>query len=157
MVKGKNIRISLSLFLITGIICGFVAGIVALDILVSYRLEQYLKEIKYLESVIEDKDIKLKKLEESINKNKFILKDIEVFIISEEDDDEIERITLEKHIKEKYNQLIGSEVKKIDVNLVFQVVDNRIYKIDDREYKLKVQKIMLAEVLSIWVDIEVIS
>lgn len=158
--KGKS-GTRFVLVFITGVITGILIGVSALSALISYRMDRYYQEVRKLQTIIEEKDVKLKKLdeklEESVNRNKLILKGVEVVLNfgDGEEEDEIDRMTLEKHIKEKYNHLLGQEVKSIDVNIAAEVIDKRIFKIDDREYKLKVSRITLAEVLTIWVNVEV--
>lgn len=71
--------------------------------------------------------------------------------------DELDKIALEKSIQGKYGQLLGKEVGAIDIDLVAEVVDERIMKLEEREYKLKLKKIMLAEVLKIWVEVDLVE
>ena len=139
------------LCLITGIISGMLIGMISFNALIGYRIDKYHHQIKYLNSVIEDKDIRLEKLEQSIN-NKFILGSIEVILIY--DGDDLDKLTLKNSIKGKYNNLLGKEVKNIDIELAAGVIDNRIMKVDNREYKLKVNKILLSEKLTLWVDVK---
>jgi MFS superfamily sulfate permease-like transporter len=155
MVRIKRVSYKFFLTLITGIIIGLLMGMAILTVLISYRIDQYHEEIQHLRNVIEDKDVKLKKLEDSINKRKLILKDIKVVLIHE--GDEIDKITLVKHIKEKYNILLGKEVKNIDVDVVEEIIDKRIMKISKKEYKLDVTKIILTDVLEIWIETKLIE
>jgi len=90
--------------------------------------------------------------EESVNNRKFVIKSIEINLIY--DGDEIDELALEKHIKDKYNNLLGKEVKNVDIDMVGEVIDKRIMKLEDREFKLKVNKILLSEVLKIWVEVQ---
>jgi len=139
---------------ITGFICGFVFGSSAINALVSYRIDAYIEKIKYLESEIEEKNIKLEKYQESINNKKFILRSIELNIkLSKINEEEIDLILVEKSIKEKYKELLGKEVKSIDIDLVAEVIDKRILKIDGKEYQLKVDKILLSDILKLWITI----
>lgn len=140
-----------SLTLTLGILIGILLGTLSFNAFISYRIDKYFKEITYLKATIDEKDVRLKKLEESINKKRFILGNIEINLLYE--GDEIDRVTLEKHIKQKYSNLLGKEVKNIDIEMVSEVIDNRIMKIENKEYKLKVKKILLAEELKIWVEI----
>lgn len=133
-----------------GIIIGILLGAACLNALVSYRIDAYLEEIEHLKTVIEDKEIRLKKLEESVNKRKLILKDINVVLIYE--GDEMDKIALEKHIKEKYTKLLGKEVKTIDLDLIGEIIDNRIMKINNKEYSLKLNKIFLSDILKIFIE-----
>ena len=60
---------------------GVLAGIAVLSVIVSYRTDNYYKQISYLEHIIQDKDERLEKLEKSINTQNHIIKDIEVNLI----------------------------------------------------------------------------
>ncbi len=147
-----------AIVLITGLVCGFVSGSVTINSLVSYRIDSFMERIRYLESDIEEKNIKLEKYEESVNNRKFILRSIEANIkLSKINEDEFDIITVEKSIKEKYKDLLGKEVKSIDVDLAAGVIDKRILKIDGREYQLKVDKILLSDVMKLWVTVVLVD
>lgn len=136
---------------VCGIVVGILAGVAVFSLLVSYRVDQYYQEIRRLEAANEEKEIRLRRLEESVGKTKYLLKKIEVNLLYE--GDELDKINLEKSIQEKYSQLLGKEVAAIDIDLVAKVVDERIIKLEEREYKLKLKQIMLTEVLKIWVAV----
>jgi len=142
-----------------GIITGILIGISILSIVVSYRMDTHYKEITYLKNTIQDKDARLEKLEKSINTQKVILKDIEVILNFGEnkDGDEIDKIDIEKTIKEKYSTLLGKEVKNIDTDILIEVVDKRILKIDDKQYKMQVEKLIVTEILQIFIKVETIN
>lgn len=144
--------------LITGLICGFMSGSVAVNSLIGHRIDLFMERIRYLENDIEEKSLKLEKYEDFINNKKFILKSIETNIkLSKINEDEFDTITVEKSIREKYKELLGKEVKSIDVDLAAGVIDKRILKIDGREYQLKVDKILLSDVMKIWVTVVLID
>ena len=104
------------------------------------------------------KNIKLEKYEDSINNKKFILRSIETNIkLSKINEDEFDTLTVEKSIKEKFKDLLGKEVKSIDIDLAAGVIDKRILKIDGREYQLKVDKIILSDVMKLWVTVALID
>ncbi|PKM49412.1 MAG: hypothetical protein CVV02_16235 [Firmicutes bacterium HGW-Firmicutes-7] len=140
---------------VVGVLTGIIIGAAALCILVSYRIDMYHQEIAYLESTIEDKDARLEKLEKTINTQNVILKDIEIILIFE--GDEIDKIEIEKTINEKYTSLLGKEVKNFDIDIISEVVDKRILHIEDRKYRLYVEKLVLTEVLQIWIKVELSS
>jgi len=144
---------------IVGIITGILIGTSILSIIVSYRMDTHYKEITYLENTIQDKDARLEKLEKSINTQGVILKDIEVSLNfgEDKDGDEIDKIDIEKTIKEKYNTLLGKEVKNIDTDILIEVVDKRILKIDDKEYKMQVEKLIVTEILKIFINVETLN
>jgi hypothetical protein len=163
-------RVQFAMFFAAGFFSGAILGVVLIAALTGFRIDMYHQKIASLEAENEDKDIRLQRLEESINKNKFILKDIEVYIIhldkpgetDEEREDntgesfyetEYDTLLIEKFIKEKYRHFVGKEVKSIDVDVVAEVVDRRIFEIEDKRYRLKVSKILLADILKIWIEV----
>ena len=60
---------------------------------------------------------------------------------------------IEKTIKEKYKTLLGKEVKTVDAHMVVEVIDKRILKIEGKEYRLQVDKLILSEIMSIWAKV----
>ncbi len=119
---------------VSGMFVGLLAGVAVFSVLVSYRMDQYYQEIRQLELANEEKETRLLKLEESVDKTKYLLKKIEVILIY--GGDELDKMALEKSIKEKYGQLLGKEVGNIDIDLVAEVIDQRIMKLEEREYRL---------------------
>ena len=152
-VKKKGLKLK-SCF-VSGIIIGILIGIAAFNILVSYRMDQFYKRIAFLEQTVHDKNAVLDKFEKNIDTRSLIIKGIEVVLVF--GGDEINKILIEKNIKDKYSTLLGKEVKKIDPDLIIEVVDKRIFKIDDKEYKLKVNKLILTEILKIWISVEQVT
>jgi hypothetical protein len=148
-------RIKFFLFFCVGIITGVLIGISILSIVVSYRLDSFYQKNTQLQNIIEYKEEQLKKLEKAINNNNFILKDIEVILIYDcDEEDVLDKTIIEKVIKEKYNSLIGKEIKNIDAEMLAEVVDKRILQLEDGEYRLKINKLILSESLKIWVLVE---
>lgn len=137
----------------TGFLVGMMLGLLMLSFLISYRIDEYQQRITYLETIIEEKDIRLIKLEESINQTKVVIKEIVVNLDFGEEETG-DRLTLEKHIREKYNNLLGKEVKSIDIEILAEVVDMRIMKIGDKSYQLHVSRVLLTELLILWIDVE---
>ena len=154
----KGYAMNLIFTFIVGLLCGVLLGSVIIMMLVSYRMDECYEKIAYLDKTIEEKDNKLDKLEKSINNSELVLKDIEIILNWKmEHVNQIDSIEIEKAIKEKYNLLLGKEVKSIDIELLEQIIDKRILKFDDGEYKLKVAKIVLTDILKLWVEVESLS
>ncbi|SHJ69197.1 hypothetical protein SAMN02745975_02643 [Geosporobacter subterraneus DSM 17957] len=155
MGRVKNRGTALFIVFITGMIIGGLIGILSISTFVSYRLDQDHEIITELKNTIEDKNLRLEKLEESINQQKIILKEIQVELVFE--GNEMDAITLEKHIKEKYVKLIGKEVKDIDIDLIEAIIDRRIMKVNGKEYQLFVEKIHLTDILRIWIEVKILE
>ncbi|WP_129595684.1 hypothetical protein [Anaerophilus nitritogenes] len=151
----KSIHFKYLISIISGIIIGIIIGAFIIITLVSYRVDQYYEEIQKLTISIEEKNERLKKLELSINSQKLILKDIQIILINEED--EIDKITIEKYAENKYHKLLGREVETIDADIIEEIIDKRIFKISNKEYHLQVTKIFLTDILKIWIKTELIQ
>lgn len=55
-------------------------GVIVINILVSYRVDNYIREIKYLNSIIEEDTIKLEKFQKS-KKNRILVKKVEIEVM----------------------------------------------------------------------------
>lgn len=152
MEKVNLMNIKHFVSILSGIIIGIIIGAFIIIALVSYRVDRYYEEIQKLNASIEERDEKLKKLEQSINRQRLILKDINVILTYE--GDEIDKITIEKYAENKYHKLLGREVETIDVDIIEDIIDNRIFKVSNKEYRLKVTKIILTDILKIWISAE---
>lgn len=141
--------------LISGLIIGTLIGVSFLTIIISYRMDEYYTNIALLEDIIEKKDTKLENLEKSINIQNLILKNIEIHLILEKDDiDDMDKIDIEKSIREKYDSLLGKEVKNIDPDILVEVINKRIFKIEDKEYRLYIERLILTETLQLYIRVE---
>lgn len=164
IIKAKTKKTKVNKFFIcfaTGLLWGILTGALAISILLSYRLDNFYERITYLEHTIEDKNDKLAMLEKSINNSNIILKDIivilEFYDVNNEKVDQIDSIKIEKAIKEKYISLIGKEIKSLDADILVQVIDKRILRLKDSEYQLSVKKLILSDVLKLWVEVSVLN
>ncbi|MCS4475438.1 hypothetical protein JQ032_06325 [Clostridium botulinum] len=80
--------------------------------------------------------------------------EVDIKFKNKEIEDELVAIELEKHIKEKFNNLIGKELDNLDGDILVQVVDNRIMKIKNKQYKVKVEKIIIAQNIKFCIQVE---
>ena len=154
MGKKLDNKLNFFTFFVTGFTIGLIIGASGLSILISTKLEKQYEKIAILENTISDTEIKLKKLEESINKKSYVLKDVQINVIGENIEDQLDKITVEKTIKQKYSDILGKNVNEIDINLVSEVIDNRVFLLEDGQYLLHVKKVFLCDILSIWVELE---
>ena len=154
-VDGKGYKFFICF--LTGMLWGAIIGSLGISAVISYRLDAFYEKIAYLENTIADKDEKLEKLEKSINQSNIVLKDIVVELdfssFSNEQIDKIDSISIEKAIKEKFASLLGKEVKNLDAEILMQIIDKRIFKFDAAEYQLTVNKLVLSDVLKMWVKV----
>ncbi|TYQ16122.1 UNVERIFIED_CONTAM: hypothetical protein Cloal_2625 [Acetivibrio alkalicellulosi] len=154
----KTVVFKFFICFITGILAGILLGCTLMSVLVSYRIDSYHEKIVSLENVIEESEIKYKKLKDSledINKNKFIVKDIEVYLIYEEiEEDNFDKIEFEKYVRGEYKNVLGKEVNTIDMELIVEVVDRDVFILDGKQYRLGVDRMLLSETLKVWVTVK---
>lgn len=134
-----------------GVITGVLIGAALMTTIVSYRLESFHKMNAYLESVIAEKNTQLEQLEKSVNKGKYILKSVDVVFICE--DEKVDILLFENELKKKYQALLGKEVKSLDAEMIAEVADKRIFRLDNGQYQLFVRKLILTENLKLWIEI----
>lgn len=141
---------------VVGMISGILIGTILISSLVSSKIDRFYERITALENTLNDKNIQLESLEESINNQNVILEDIKVIVIysENEDGDEMDTIKIKESVQKKYSNLLGKEVEEIDADIVAEVIDKRIFKIGDKEYKLYIGKIILTKTLKLWVEVE---
>ena len=156
-IKHKTSGYKFIICFITGLLWGVMIGSLGISVLVGYRMDAFHEKIAYLEHNIADKDEKLSKLEKSINNANIVLKDIYVILeftdLSEEQINRIDNIKIEKAIKEKYISSFGKEIKSLDADILVQVIDKRILRFNGTEYQLTVNKLVLSDVLKLWVGV----
>lgn len=151
----KTRRPAIMFGFIAGIFTGVLIGLWVMVTLVSYRMESFHKMNAYHESVIKEKNTQLEQLEKSVNKGKYILKSVEVIFLCE--NEEVDILLFETELKKKYNTLLGREVQSLDAEMIAEVADKRIFRMDNGQYQLFVQKLILAENLKLWVEIRPIE
>ncbi|NLM73724.1 MAG: hypothetical protein GX184_06850 [Clostridiaceae bacterium] len=158
MAKVKAPLIRFLITFIAGVITGALIGASLLCVFLSYKIDLFYEKIATLENTIRDKDAKLQNLEKAVNSKNFVLKSIETVLITEENTvDEIDKIDIEQVIKEKFLSLIGNEVRNLDADIIMMIIDNRIIRLNDKEFFLQVEKLMLSEKLKLWVKVDLID
>lgn len=138
-----------AVYLLTGLCGGLLFGAACVMLLIGHKLDDAYRQISYLQATSNEKDVRLQKLEDSFNTRKFILKKVEVHLQCEGDN--TENTGLEKYIRERCHNLLGKKVNDIDTDLVLEMLDNRIVRMDSIDYKLTVQRIILSDILQLWV------
>ncbi|KMT23311.1 hypothetical protein [Clostridium cylindrosporum] len=149
---GRVRKAGFLLFFLSGFILGVLLGCASLSAFISYRLDEYHQRIAILNSIIDEKNMVLEKLEDNINKKKLIVKDIEINLTSKED--ELINIELKKYIQKKLGTFVGKEVKKVEADMLWEVINQRIMKIGGKEYRLKANKVVISEIINIWIEIQ---
>ncbi|OGO78543.1 MAG: hypothetical protein A2Y23_13185 [Clostridiales bacterium GWB2_37_7] len=138
-----------------GFIFGTILTLAITTVFLSYRIDKFHQQIEGLQNSLAERSIQLQKLNESLDKRKFILRDIEIIIDSPMD--EADANLIQTSIKEKLNTLIGKEVKTIDTELISEIIDKRILITAIMQYKLKLKRLILSDSLRIWVEADILD
>ncbi|NLG88749.1 MAG: hypothetical protein GX494_05950 [Clostridiaceae bacterium] len=134
---------------ISGIIVGIAIGAILWNLLLAGKIDDLYKRNRYLETMVEDYRTKLEKLERSQQETEQTLKDI---IVEINIDDDIEKMVLQRAVKQKYSVLLGKKTKEIDIDLVIEVVDKRLFRTDRYQYQLHVDRVVLTSELTLWIS-----
>lgn len=144
------------IFFITGLLLGFIFCTIILVFLICYRLDDYYSQVQQLQSDLIDKESKIAIYENELvqfqENQQRIVSDIQVVLTC--DEDKIDEIEFVKHIKDKFNVVLGKEVDAIDLDVVELIIDNRIFLINDKEYQLKIEKMILSTTLTVHISAE---
>jgi malonyl CoA-acyl carrier protein transacylase len=133
---------------ISGLAVGIAVGALLWNLLLAGKIDALYKRNRYLETMVEDYRTKLEKLEQSQQETEQTLKDVVVEINV---DDELEKIVLQQAVKQKYDVLLGKKTNQIDIDLVIEVVDNRLFRTDNYQYQLHVDRVALSSKLTLWI------
>ena len=52
---------------------------------------------------------------------------------------------------------LGKEIKSLDADILVQVIDKRILRFDSTEYQLIVNKLVLSDILKLWVGVSLLE
>lgn len=139
----------------TGFIMGLLCGVFSMLMLVSYRTDLYHEQINRLSFELQEKTLRLAKLEDTIDKHKLLVKDVQLELVF--NGEQLDQMSLEQKIKAKFNNLLGKEVNNIDLELIGEMLDQQIVQIDDRLYKVRLTKLMVSELLKVWLTVDVVN
>ena len=122
-----------------------------------HELEKLINENEILSARLADNLIKINKLENTNSKKeKVILNEILPININKTDSI-IPKNDIDQYIKVLLNNQIGKEVKNIDINLIYNALNNRILKYQDGNYQLKIKSILSTEIMYIYYSVEKIQ
>ncbi|NLJ88335.1 MAG: hypothetical protein GX327_06065 [Epulopiscium sp.] len=138
-------------------ILGFIVGMMTNNLIYMHELEKLINENEILSARLADNLIKINKLENTNSKKeKVILNEILPININKTDSI-IPKNDIDQYIKVLLNNQIGKEVKNIDINLIYNALNNRILKYQDGNYQLKIKSILSTEIMYIYYSVEKIQ
>ncbi|AOY75493.1 hypothetical protein [Clostridium formicaceticum] len=137
-------------------IIGFILGLAVMNLAQMHTLDRLYRIQNQLNNQLLDREIKLERLNESLNKEKAsIIKDLVIEV--EFDGNSLVKDEIEKTIHFYMADLVGRELWSIDGEMIYKILEDRILDIEGRNIKLRVKYIILSEKISIAVKAQIME
>lgn len=138
------------------LLIGFLLGLSAMNLFHARTIDRLYRIQNQLTNQLLDKEIKLERLNKSIENQKYtIVKDLELDILFE--GNPIVKDQIEKTIYYYLGDLVGKELSVIDGEMVYKILHNRIIDADNKQIRLHVRYIIINEKISISVEAKLIQ
>lgn len=135
---------------------GFLLGMAVANAVTCHRIDNLTSIQKKLELDLEEAYIKLEKLEKSNQKAlNPVIKDIQIEMVAPERD--FNTSNAEEYINELLRDQMGREIDEVDIELLYQVLNDRIAEFEGQRYKFRVQYILLSQTLRVKVIMQELS
>ncbi len=136
----------ISLFII-----GILMGAAMATIYLGNELDELYVEIQTLEHDLQRSKERADRLEEELQQKEqesgkepsLVVQEIDIVVDYQGDD--FTRLYIQEYCEEKTSKLLGQEVSNLEPELVFQILDERLIKLEEDEYKLFVNGVVVAE------------
>lgn len=130
------------LVICSAFILGIILGSSTINLIIGLQLDQLLYEKKKLIAQVNNQQVKLKKLEQSLaQRKKPVIQNIKIKITTKLD--KHTQQSLEEKLFLLLNSLIGREIAKVDTELLGTTLENRIIKTENENYQLNLNWIVI--------------
>ena len=135
-----------SIFL--SLLFGFLLGLAFMNLFHLHRLDNLYRIQGQLTYELLDKEIKLTRLTESMEKQKIILvKDLEITV--EYTGSPLTKDKIIKSVQLYLSDFVGKELVSIDGEMIYKILDGRIIEVEDKKIQLKMKYIIISEKITI--------
>lgn len=141
--------------LITGVILGFLI----MQFLVGKELNRLHYEKEKLRVDLYEATEKIYSLEEQKKHfNSLVIQDIKVILDSKNNPplNSFTQLEIKKEVRETTKEIIGQEIKKINPQIIFKLIDERIISIENQNFFLKIISLIVAEEVIFYLEVEII-
>ncbi|UMZ74496.1 hypothetical protein [Natranaerofaba carboxydovora] len=140
------------------LLIGILIGSSITTIYLGHELDNLYIEVQTLEHDLQKAEERAKQLEEDIQKKEEqqgapavqLVKDVDIII--DYQDDEFTSLYIQEYCEEITKKLLGQEVQSLEPELIFQILDQRIVKLEEKEYRLYVKSLIIAEKTSFHIE-----
>ena len=139
------------------LLIGILIGSSITTIYLGHKLDNLYIEVQTLEHDLQKAEERAKQLKEDIQQKEEqstpaaqVVKDVEIIV--DYQDDEFTSLYIQEYCEEITKKLLGQEVQNLEPELVFQILDQRIVKLEEKEYRLYVNSLIVAEKISFHIE-----
>lgn len=135
---------------------GFLLGLAFMNLFHLHTLDRLYRIQSQLTNELLDKEIRLTRLTENMEKQKVLLvKELEIFV--EFDGNLLLKDKIQKSIHLYLSDLIGKELTFVDGEMIYKILEGRIIEVEDKKIQLRMKYIIISEKISIAVSTKTIE
>lgn len=135
---------------------GFLLGLAAMNLVHLHTLDRLYRIQNQLTNQLLDREIKLEGLKKSLQDEKtIIIKDL--IIALDFEGNPLLREEIEKVIRFYLADLVGQELWRLEGEMIYKILDDRIINVENRQARLHVKYIIVREEISIGIKAELIE
>ena len=147
----KGLSRSVAIFAI-----GFLMGLAAMNLVHMHSLDRLYGIENQLKNELLDREIKLERLTESLQDEKTtIIKNLVIDV--EFEGNALVKNEIEKWIRYYLGDLIGQELWRVEGEMIYKILDDRIVDVENRQARLQVKYIIIREEISLGIKAEIIE
>lgn len=144
-------------------VLGLLAGALFTTLYMGKELDRLYIELKTLEHDLNRAKERTSRLEKELEEKEeektklehLVVKDVN--IVMEYKEDEFTRLYLQEHSEEITKNLIGQNIENLEPELIFQILNERIVKIEEGQFMLNVNSLIISEVITFYLEAEEIK
>ncbi|NLM46094.1 MAG: hypothetical protein GX200_04770 [Firmicutes bacterium] len=129
--------------MLAALLTGMVLGAAAMNLFCGHRLDELYLAREELRVKLYETTERLKKLEAQDRRQAPVISDIEIAFAAAEHEPLVE-LEIKAAVLELTRDLIGTEVGKVQHQLVLHLLDQRLLKVGNKHYRLRLQTMVIA-------------
>ncbi len=139
---------------------GVVIGATITTVYLSNELDELHWTKTELEQQVTQKEERLEKLEQELlsmeekweHSSSNVVRDTTIVVDYEDDPQTV--LAVEEFCQEIAQEIIGHRISNLEPKLIFQMFDNRTLQVNDNQYRLEVESLLISENLTVWIKPE---
>lgn len=131
---------------------GIILGAAVVNIITARKIDQLYLEKAALQVKVEEQEKKLENLNKSLKKQRTrIIENIHVISNLK---DQHKKIKLQENINELLENVLGQDLNRVDPMLIYKILDNRIISLNEDNFLMKVDIIVMDTDLEVFLTLK---